>query len=92
MSVTRTRPRINGKALGPDYLSRHGPTALARWPPEERSLLAHPARSVYGRFLAYFARTGLFGKGSNGSMHEVAALQPAARDASEAAGDNLRSQ
>jgi hypothetical protein len=34
-------------------------------------LIAHPARSAYACFLVFSARTGLIGKGSNGSTPTI---------------------
>jgi hypothetical protein len=52
----------------------------------DRQLLARFACTAYARFLVFSARTVPIVKVRIGSMHEVAALQPAARGANGEAG------
>jgi len=59
--------------------------------PEGRSW-AHLSRYANGGFVRVSTRSQGLGKVCKGSKHKVAALQPAARGASGAVGDNLRSQ
>jgi hypothetical protein len=86
--------KVNGLASSPVKPSSAAKAELARLQrafPDARSC-ARQLLAAYGSFLGFFARTELIGKGSKGSRHEVAALQPAARGVSGEAGDNLRSQ